>query len=169
MIVSAVNPLMKHNDGALPWPMWGVNIVNFIRPEMVVANDAGYLQIQGVVATDSFDKLMKSDYVSLEGGNKYVRSEPTTREDLRARDTEIQKRVQSLVGKGRSDSRSHVGGDAESPSAPQKEGSVNDAAQDLTQHPADFTSQQNKTAPNLSGAPQSKRKPGASKRLEEPE
>jgi len=168
MTVSAENHPMKYN-AALPRPMPGVNIANFIRPEMVVANDVGYFQIQGIVVTDSFDKLMNSDYVSIEGGSKYVRSEPTTREDLRARDAEIQERARTLVGKSRSDVRSHVGGDAESPSAPQKEGSVNDAVQDLTQHPADFTSQKNKTTPNNSGVPQSRRKPGSSRRLEEPE
>jgi len=132
----------------------------------VVTKDGNGLQI---LNKDLIDKLINTGYVSAARGEKYVRSEPTTREDLRARDAEIQERARTLVGEGGSDGRSLLGGVKYTPSSPQKEGSVNDAAQDLTQHPAEFTSQKNKTAPNLSGAPQSKRKPGSSRRLEEPE
>jgi predicted ABC-type ATPase len=142
------------------------NNVDFRTPIRVFKKDSNGLQI---LNKDLFDTLMKSEYVSQEGGSKYVRSEPTTGEDLRANSGEIERRVQSLVGKSRSDVRSHVGGDAESPSSPQKEGSVNDAVQHLTQSPADFKSPNNKSTPSNSGVPPSRRKPGSSKRLEEPE
>jgi len=168
MTVSEANHSIKYNGDTFPRPIPEVKIVKYVQPKMTVTEDTGYFQIHGMDITDSFDKLMNSDYVSIEGGSKYVRSEPTTGEDLRARDAAIQERARALVGRSE-DVRSLHGVGEDTPSSPQKEGSVNDAAQDLTKSPADFQSQNNKSTPNNSGVPQSRRKPGSSKRLEEPE
>jgi len=168
MTASAVNHPIKYNGDNVPRPIPGVNIVNYVQPKMVVTKDSRYFQIHGMDITDSFDKLMKTDYYDA-GGEKYVRSEPTTGEDLRARDASIQERARTLVGEGQAGRRSLPEGIRYTPSSPQKEGSVNDAVQHLTQSPADFKSPNIKSTPSNSGVPPSRLKPGSSRRLEEPE
>jgi len=145
----AATEFEKDSHPAFQFRLAGGN-ADFRPHELVFKKDSARLQI---LNRDVFDKLMKSDYYDA-GGEKYVRSEAATREDLQASAGEIERRVQALVGEGQAGRRSLPGGGTETPSSPQSQESVNDAAQDLTQHPADYQSQKNQTTPNISGNPQ---------------